>query len=40
MAADAVKHKLAAILDFIADRIRNSAGQVIHYAGDTALASF
>ena len=30
--------QLSASLDLIADRIRNSAGEVVHYAGDAVLA--
>ncbi len=32
--------QLSASLDLIADRIRNSAGEVVHYAGDAVLARF
>ena len=32
--------QLFANLDLIADRIRNSAGDVVHYAGDAVLARF
>jgi class 3 adenylate cyclase/TolB-like protein/tetratricopeptide (TPR) repeat protein len=32
--------QLSVSLDLMADRIRNSGGQVMHYAGDAVLASF
>jgi class 3 adenylate cyclase/TolB-like protein len=32
--------QLSASLDLIADRIRNSGGEVVHYAGDAVLARF
>jgi class 3 adenylate cyclase/TolB-like protein len=32
--------QLSASLDLIADRIRNAAGEVVHYAGDAVLARF
>lgn len=32
--------QLSASLDLIADRIRNSGGEVVHYAGDAILARF
>ena len=32
--------QLSASLDLIADRIRNSSGEVVHYAGDAVLARF